>query len=151
MGRLVSSILIGSEGLGSPDFAPHFFWCWFDLLASQSGPGADSLARPVRTQGVAMTKADKIRELYATGKYTTTQIGEIVGCSGAYVRVVARQRSKGGSWQKAYFAGDRTKAQKAGRLAYKRALKEGKTTYQARGYYGRAFSNTMYRTGRAHV
>lgn len=38
-----------------------------------------------------MTKAARIRELYAQGK-STSAIAEIVGCSAGYVRVCARQR-----------------------------------------------------------
>jgi hypothetical protein len=42
-----------------------------------------------------MTKADQIRALYATGRLSTSEIAERVGCRVEYVRVCARQR-KGG-------------------------------------------------------
>ena len=43
-----------------------------------------------------MTKAQRIRELYKTGQYTTVQIADVVGCRPEYVRVVARQRPASG-------------------------------------------------------
>lgn len=39
-----------------------------------------------------MTKAEKIRALYAKDNKTTGEIAKIVGCGPEYVRVVARQR-----------------------------------------------------------
>lgn len=44
-----------------------------------------------------MTKSERIRALYAKGKLTIAQIAKRVGCSDAYVRVVARQRKDGES------------------------------------------------------
>lgn len=41
-----------------------------------------------------MTKADRIRALYAAGK-STREIADIIGCKTSYVRVVARQRRGG--------------------------------------------------------
>jgi hypothetical protein len=43
-----------------------------------------------------MTKADQIRALYATGRLSTSEIAERVGCRVEYVRVAARQRKDGG-------------------------------------------------------
>lgn len=42
-----------------------------------------------------MTKADRIRSLYAEGRYTTGEIADLVGCLASYVRVCARQRVDG--------------------------------------------------------
>jgi hypothetical protein len=41
------------------------------------------------------TKADQIRALYATGRLSTSEIAERVGCRVEYVRVCARQRKNG--------------------------------------------------------
>ncbi len=43
-----------------------------------------------------MSKAQQIRKLYGTGKYTTGQIATKVGCRTEYVRTAARQRTKTG-------------------------------------------------------
>ena len=41
-----------------------------------------------------MTKAERIRQLYRSGR-TTREIADLVGCKPEYVRVVARQRASG--------------------------------------------------------
>lgn len=47
-----------------------------------------------RMESDAVTKAQHIRTLYATGM-STRDIADIVGCSDSYVRVAARQRVSG--------------------------------------------------------
>lgn len=44
----------------------------------------------------AVTKTERILALYSTGKYTTREVADTVGCLPAYVRVVARQRKGAG-------------------------------------------------------
>lgn len=102
-----------------------------------------------------MTKAQRIRELYAKG-YTPPEIAKIVGCLDSYARVCARQRV-GGSQCSAdvkysravYEKGDREKARKASRAAYGRVRELGKSTHEAEAAGFRAYRDSMNRTGRA--
>jgi len=83
-------------------------------------------------RGIDMTKADRIRTLYAAGK-DSKEIAELVGCHPDYVRVAARQRVGGKSrpcdtlharaeseFKKKY--GDYEAARKAGREASAKGL-----------------------------
>jgi DNA invertase Pin-like site-specific DNA recombinase len=60
-----------------------------------------------------MSKAERIRKLFAKGK-STTEIAKIVGCTTTYARVCARQRINGQSvWDKAYNTSDKEKERRA--------------------------------------
>lgn len=85
-----------------------------------------------------MTKAERIRELYAKG-LSTRQIADRVGCDTAYVRVVARQR----------VGGDRKAAREACRRAYAEARQSGLSPYEACGRAGSAYNSAMLKTRRA--
>lgn len=109
-----------------------------------------------------MTKADRIRKLYATGKYTTRQIADIVGCGVPYVRTAARQRVDGHESksdlayrpikrrQRAEImdAGDRKQAARAKREAYGRARESGLSVVEANRIGQRFYNAIIYRTGR---
>ncbi len=118
-----------------------------------------------------MTKADRIRELYATG-LDVNAIAERVGCRSEYVRVCARQRANGLSradkkyrhpnpervrklssargcamFRVASQTGDREGAKKAGRVAYAKARANGANPKEAGVVAVRARNNHIYRTG----
>jgi hypothetical protein len=82
-----------------------------------------------------MTKTDRIRALLAEKKLTVSEIAQETGVLDAYVRVV-KQRDKG----------DDSLARKAGRRAYERARKDGKSYTQAQGAYSTAYRAEMART-----
>jgi transposase len=82
-----------------------------------------------------MTKADRIRALYAEG-LSTSEIAEIVGCGTPYVRVCARQRKNGGYSEidRRYAASD------LGRLTRRR--REERWEMEARKAYYAALEST---------
>lgn len=82
------------------------------------------------------TKSAKILRLYGEGGHTVKEIAGIVGCSPAYVRVVARQR-KGGGQSKA----DRKyNASSLGIATRKQARNRNREALLA-------YSRVLYRTG----
>jgi hypothetical protein len=99
-----------------------------------------------------MSKAAQILALY-DGKRSCRAIGDIVGCSDSYVRVVARQRKGGVSdidqkyRAKVIAKGDRAKARAAARAVYRAARRAGLDWRKARNKSGTAYMHKMRATG----
>jgi predicted transcriptional regulator len=93
-----------------------------------------------------MTKTDRIRALLAEKKLTVSEIAQETGVLDAYVRVVKQRDSKDSWMARAKAKGDDSLARKAGRRAYERARKDGKSYTQAQGAYSTAYRAEMART-----
>lgn len=92
------------------------------------------------------SKAERIRTLLDEGILSTQEIADRIGCLPEYVRSV-KQRRDPNSWHgKASRTGNREAARIDARIAYHRALQDGKSEGQAGGLYARAYRRTLART-----
>lgn len=99
-----------------------------------------------------MSKAQRIRALYAQGK-STREIADEIGCADSYVRVCARQRVPGGNDPEenrrrrllalADKYGDREAARRAGTAAYRAKLAAGFSSQQACNAHGGAYTKAL--------
>lgn len=100
-----------------------------------------------------MTKADRIRTLYAAGK-SVREICETVGCGDSYVRVAARQRKNGKQSEC-----DRAYRQKMLALAarfgdYEAASKAGREAYAKKktgGAWGGSYTCELFKSARRNA
>jgi hypothetical protein len=102
-----------------------------------------------------MTKAERIRKLYADGFLSVKEIAALVGCRPEYVRVSARQRAGGRrstsdqNYEAAgYEKGNREAARAARRAAYRALRESGLRADEASRKSGHAYKKTMRETGR---
>lgn len=103
-----------------------------------------------------MTKADRIRTLYAKG-HTVAAIAKRVGCTDSYVRVCARQRAEGAATadlnyrvkiKRWYAQGDRVIARRVWKETYHRLRADGFTSERAHSHASRAYQISMEKSGR---
>lgn len=99
-----------------------------------------------------MTKAERIRTLYAAGK-SIREIADIIGCSDSYVRVAARQRTNGSSkHDRAYLKKMKDLVRRYGDYEFARQV--GRSVYEQTGDWSKycgAHSNELRKSARRNA